>query len=142
MLSIIQVNTKSSPFSQNLVYRLTNLDIILVLCIASITVNNQLFVSLTQEKCTVTQNSVLNHRAHYIKGSLQNSTGGWPPRTAGSGRLPLFKTIATAQNRRLRAVNRQLSFKVIPNSFDNMKLKYFRESKQACQGDHGTYPNK
>ncbi len=48
------------------------------------------------------------------RGSLQNSTGGWPPRTAGSARLPLFKTIATAQNRRLRAVNRRLSFEVIP----------------------------
>ena len=31
-----------------------------------------------------------------------------------SGQLPLFKTIATAQNRRLRAVNSRLSFEVIP----------------------------
>ena len=40
----------------------SNLDTILVQCVASVTVNNQLFASLTQEKCALTlNNSVSNH---------------------------------------------------------------------------------
>ena len=38
----------------------------LVQCIASMTVNNQLFPSLTQEKCALIQNGVLNHRSQQI----------------------------------------------------------------------------
>ena len=51
----------------------------------------------------------------FHKGELQNSTGSWPPGTAGSGQLPLFRTIATGQNRRFQVVNRRLSFEAVPN---------------------------
>ena len=33
------------------------------------------------------------------KGRLQNSTGGWPPGTTGSGRLPLFRSFQNKSNR-------------------------------------------
>ena len=40
--------------------------------------------------------------------------------------MPLFETIATAQNRWLRAVNRRLSFEVIPNQI--ITLAYSRQA--------------
>ncbi len=38
-------------------------DTILIQCIVSMTVSNQLFASLTQEKCALTQTGFLNHRS-------------------------------------------------------------------------------
>ncbi len=45
-------------------------------------------------------------------------------RRAGSGRLPLFKTISNTQNRRLRAVNRRLSFEVTPYKYKSQMYEY------------------
>ncbi len=49
-----------------------NLDIILLQCIASMTVNNQMFVSMTQEKCALNLKSLLLHMSHELDNLPQD----------------------------------------------------------------------
>ena len=49
-----------------------NLDIILIQYIASMTVNNQLFASLTQEKCALTRNGISNQITGHRKQFWQH----------------------------------------------------------------------
>ena len=48
------------------------------------------------------------------KGRLQNPTAGWPAVPSGSGRLSLFRTIETGQNRTEPPVDRRLGFEAVP----------------------------
>ena len=59
------------------------------------------------------------------KGRLQNPTAGWPVVPSGSGRLSLFSTIETGQNRTEPPVNRRLGFEAVP------KQKYKQTNKQT-----------
>ncbi len=86
--------------------------------------------------CTLRKDPTLSHPYGPIKvltgkGSLQNSTGGWPSVTDGSGRLLFFWTMATARNRRFWAVNRRLSFEVIPYAKYTKITIYINNSKNG-----------
>ena len=103
-----------------------NLDIILVQCIVSVTVNSKLLASLTQEKFALTPNGVLNHRSqqqHKLKTfkRVKTNFSGWSCHISKQNKV--ITDISSGYVHRKLACNLSIWF------------SYFQSSSWWCPGE-------